>query len=259
MNLWVANIGQIASFDSMVPMVPFMLNGTYNPGQLQIVRELLTAPGPDFDTAVFTGNLADYTFKVNGIDIVGAPLNTVAGDIVTVTDSVTARDGSDRLTNIERLQFADQSVVLSGLNAAPVGALMLSDFTPAVGQVLTVSSANVSDANNTATGGAITGGMSYFWQAELAVGTGIFSNIIRINEGGQSVRAEGQSFTVTPDLNGLALRVMAIYKDANNVLETVFSTPTALVAPNAAHRAGLAASESAGGQGAGEGELEDDV
>ena len=32
---------EIASFDSMAPMVPLMLDGTYNPGQLKIVREIL--------------------------------------------------------------------------------------------------------------------------------------------------------------------------------------------------------------------------
>ena len=55
----------IASFDRMQDMVPFMLNGTYNPGQLKAVREILYADGPDFDTARFTGNLADYTIDID--------------------------------------------------------------------------------------------------------------------------------------------------------------------------------------------------
>ena len=46
----------IASFDRMQDMVPFMLDGTYNPGQLKAVREILYATGPDFDTAVLTGS-----------------------------------------------------------------------------------------------------------------------------------------------------------------------------------------------------------
>ena len=44
----------------MTPMIPFMLDRTYNPGQLVIVREIKYSTSPDFDTAVFTGNLADY-------------------------------------------------------------------------------------------------------------------------------------------------------------------------------------------------------
>ena len=58
---------EIASFDSMAPMIPLMPAGTYNPGQLVAVREIMpgtaNAPGraDNFDTAVFQGNLADYT------------------------------------------------------------------------------------------------------------------------------------------------------------------------------------------------------
>ena len=36
---------EIASFDSMQDMVPLMLDGTYNPGQLKAVREILYADG----------------------------------------------------------------------------------------------------------------------------------------------------------------------------------------------------------------------
>ncbi|WP_202984840.1 hypothetical protein, partial [Klebsiella pneumoniae] len=32
---------EIASFDSMADMIPFMLDRTYNPGQLKAVREIL--------------------------------------------------------------------------------------------------------------------------------------------------------------------------------------------------------------------------
>ena len=32
---------EIASFDSMAQMIPLMLNGTYNPGQLVAVREIM--------------------------------------------------------------------------------------------------------------------------------------------------------------------------------------------------------------------------
>ena len=56
---------EIASFDRMQDMVPLMLDGTYNPGQLKAIREILYADGPDFDTARFTGNLADYTIDID--------------------------------------------------------------------------------------------------------------------------------------------------------------------------------------------------
>ena len=44
------------------------------------------------------------------------------------------------------------------------------------------------------------------------------------------MRATGPTFTPGDAVVGLALRVRAVYKDANGVLETVFSAPTAPVA-----------------------------
>ena len=159
---------EIASFNSMADMIPQMLNGTYNPGQLVAVREIKdgtpNAPGraDNFDTAVFSGNRADYTVTVNNN---GTPGN-FSDDIVTVADVDPARDGTDRLTHIERLQFADQNLVLvPGLNAEPVGAPTISDTTPTQGQLLSVSFAGVTDADNPG-GGAITGSVSYYWQFE---------------------------------------------------------------------------------------------
>ncbi|MFZ6049903.1 peroxidase family protein [Pseudomonas sp. CR3202] len=230
---------EIASFDSMTPLIPLMLNGTYNPGQLQIVREILTATAPAFDTALYSGNFADYTVLRN------------ADGTVTVTDTVAGRDGIDTLSNIERLQFADQAIVLGGSNSAPAGSLRIDDPTPAVGQLLTVSAADVTDADNTATGGAIVGPISYFWQFEARPGSGVFEDITFF-AAGEVARAEGTTAIVgselrvappatligaapvTPELvvaTGLSLRVRAVYRDQNGVLEEVFSAPTAPIAP----------------------------
>jgi hypothetical protein len=112
-----------------------MLNGTYNPGQLVAVREINAGVG-GFDTAVFSGNEADYAVSINNN---GTPGN-VSDDIVTVADSVIARDGTDRLTHIERLQFADGTrVLVPGLNNEPTGLPTISDTTPTQGQLLNVS------------------------------------------------------------------------------------------------------------------------
>ena len=99
-------------------------------------------------------------------------------DVLTVIDNVLDRDGTDRLTHIERLQFADQTLVLApGLNNEPVGLLAISDTTPTEGQTLTVSIAGVSDADNP--GGTITGPVSYVWQVERdpVNAPGIFEDI----------------------------------------------------------------------------------
>ncbi|VVQ13364.1 hypothetical protein PS938_03912 [Pseudomonas fluorescens] len=213
---------EIATFDSMGPMVQAMLNGTYNPGQLVIVREILTGTD-DFDTAVFTGNASEYTV-------------TVDGNAVIVTDLVAGRDGVDRLTGIERLQFADQaqaSGVGTATNSAPVGRLAILDATtgarvdaPVAGQLLRVSSQTVRDANNQGVAnvtGAITGPVSYYWQVENVPGSGIFEDITFI-AAGEASRATGASYLVADDVAGLNIRVRAVYQDANGTLEIVDSS-----------------------------------
>ena len=158
---------ELASFDSMEPLIPFMLNGTYNPGQLQIVREILyatdvpPAEGPNFDTAKFSGALfvddgtgtlvQQYEIRINGdlktLDPDGPnSFDILATDIVTVTDLV-GGDGIDTLKHIERLSFADQTIVLvPGANSEPVGGPTIVG-TPTEDQPLTVSIAGVTDAD----------------------------------------------------------------------------------------------------------------
>ena len=57
----------------------------------------------DRDTAVFSGNRADYTFTYD----------TTTGQLA-VQDNVAGRDGTDTLFAIEQLQFADQTVIEFG-------------------------------------------------------------------------------------------------------------------------------------------------
>ncbi|NQD94099.1 heme peroxidase, partial [Pseudomonas sp. CrR25] len=204
---------EIATYDSMRPLVPLMLSGFYNPGQLQIVREILPGSGGfNFDTAEFSGLLSDYTVVETG------PGNYM------VIDNV-GTDGIDRLSGIERLQFNDQSLVLvDGLNAEAVGLASINDSTPEVGSLLVAGVEGVTDADNPGLG-AVTGPVSYYWQADFD-GAGVFEDII-VTTGVGTEFATGKSYRVTEDLAGLALRVKAVYKDANGVLETVFSAVTA--------------------------------
>ena len=53
------------------------------------------------------GTAATTTITIND----GGTPDDFSDDVVTVTDSVLGRDGTDRLTHIERLQFADLSTV----------------------------------------------------------------------------------------------------------------------------------------------------
>src|SRR6185503_15855925 len=217
--------------------------------------------GFSYDTAAFSGNLADYTIIINDN---GTPLD-FSDDVVTVTDSVLDRDGTDRLVHVERLQFADQSFVLvPGLNEEPVGLLTVLDAatntpdnSPTEGQLLRVSIAGVTDADNvspTNPTGAITGTVSYVWQAELRPGSGVFEDIIDLPAGDLAFQsANGTTFRVTPDLAGLSIRVRAVFVDDDGVPEIVFSAPTAPVidVPNAppTNPAALGPEITAGGEG----------
>ena len=92
-------------------MTGVVLSRQVDPGQIVIVRELLSDPAADdVDTAVFSDVGANYT-------ITRADDGTVT---VAHLDGLGA-DGIDTLRNVERLQFADS--VLPGVvtNAAPPG------------------------------------------------------------------------------------------------------------------------------------------
>ncbi len=73
-----------------------VFDGIVDPGNIVIVRELLSTPGAaDVDTAVFSGPRADYD------------LATVGGRLVVTHARGTLADGVDTLSGIERLQFTD--------------------------------------------------------------------------------------------------------------------------------------------------------
>ena len=92
--------------DSLNEISARLLAGTINPGQLQIVREILhTNNATDVDTAVFNSVFSDYTITNNADGSVQVTDNRAAGTL--------GHDGSDRLNNIERLQFTDRTVALT--------------------------------------------------------------------------------------------------------------------------------------------------
>ncbi|MGV5524927.1 peroxidase family protein [Pseudomonas sp. XP1] len=231
---------EIASFDSMVDMIPFMLDRTYNPGQLKAVREILpgtSTGGAAFDTAVFSGVQSEYTVTQN----TKGTLDT-SDDVWTVTDNVAGRDGVDTLLHIERLQFADsQRVLVEGVNAQPVGSPAITDGNGGaitVGDLLTVNVAGVRDADNISAGNPLgtlaDRSVSYYWQFEATPGSGVFEDIILLPAGDLAFQsADGTSFKVSPDLAGLSLRVKAIYQDAHGTTEVLFSQPTTVVQPGA--------------------------
>ncbi|HEY8611024.1 MAG TPA: calcium-binding protein, partial [Roseomonas sp.] len=83
-----------------------MLNGTLNPGQLKIIREIVNGNvAGDIDTAVYSGTPGAYTFTRN------------ADRSVTVVGTDTGAAG-DMLRNIERIRFVDP---ITGATTADFG------------------------------------------------------------------------------------------------------------------------------------------
>ena len=126
---------EIESHNSMTTLDTKMFSGQINPGQLQIVREILSADGTnDIDTAVFSGDFAEYTL---GTDAFGRLTVSHTGG--------TQVDGTDTIINMERLQFLDQFVSL--INVAATGEPAVNDTTPTEGQVLTATVGTITDGN----------------------------------------------------------------------------------------------------------------
>ncbi len=159
---------------------------------------------------------------------------TISQASVRVTHSVNGvagLDGVDVVRNAERLEFADTIVVLNA-NVPNNGAqnpLTISDVTPTENQSLTVSADGVIDPDNVTLAnptGEILGPVTFYWQAQGVDGT--FSDIL-INDGVTTRPATGTTFTPGDLQAGFALRVRAMYTDANGIVETVFSAPTAQV------------------------------
>lgn len=223
-----------------------MLDRTLNPGQLSIVREILYDQNPDddTDTAIFQGTLAEYEIeglvtdgvnnsgniiqqahdvdgdgwiKVRDMDdgAVGATIVGPDGQPLTLRSRSALTDDTDLVRNIERLQFADKTLVI--VNKPPMGSPLLSDATPTEGEQLTVDMSSITDLDGL-------GPFSYQWQQ--SINGGLWTDI-----GG----ATDATFTPrdAPDLAygaqaGMLLRVKVGYLDGGGTMESVFSAATGL-------------------------------
>jgi Ca2+-binding RTX toxin-like protein len=149
--------------------------GTVKPGQIVIVREMLSTPASaDVDTAVFSGASTEYDVTSNA-----------AGVTVAHTGGL-ATDGTDRLRGVERLQFTDETVTIAtpaapGIGTATAGNAQAvvtwsppaSDGSPAVtGYEITATPTTgtpivrtgFSEAATSATFTGLTNGTSYTFQ-----------------------------------------------------------------------------------------------
>ncbi|MBP0463003.1 hypothetical protein J5Y09_03700 [Roseomonas sp. PWR1] len=178
--------------DSLTQIQAALLSGAINPGQMSIVRSIKYAlpftvdPTRAIDTAVYTGNRADYDFSVNA-----------DGSWTVAHTRGTQTDGTDRLLHIERLQFAD------GAWAPPNATLTLSDLTPTATRMLTATLVEPD---------GFQGGIAPTIVWETRIGNGAWTQV-----------GNGATFTPTVAMGEAAafIRATATYVDAVGATETV--------------------------------------
>ncbi|OUS28812.1 hypothetical protein A9Q98_07250 [Thalassotalea sp. 42_200_T64] len=217
-------------FTGMQALFVDVFSGLINPGDISISRVISDQDltNSDTDSVIYSGNRVNY--------LIGSP---TPDGFIRVTDQrpiavnpLPGDDGSDRLRNIERLVFADQTVVLSlgeagsaGANNALATGVPTVTGTPTVGSVLTASTAGINDTDNTSAGGAVDpAAVDWTWEVELEDGSGLFEPIVQI-EGGDPFEVHGDTFTVTVNEAGLRIRVVAIFMDEAGAFEIVRSLP----------------------------------
>ncbi|MEQ1613139.1 MAG: peroxidase family protein, partial [Hyphomicrobiaceae bacterium] len=227
--------------DGLAEIQSRMFTGEIRVGQLEIQRSLKdTSADADVDVAEFSGLLADYAIEGYNAQS-GVATDTDGDGFISVThltrdaagvvvDGVLGIDGVDRLNNVERVLFADGTLKI-GLHEnriaegrASVSGLAL-DGIAVTGQVLTASLAGVVDTDG------IAGPVEYIWQVELVPGTGLYTTLTTI-VGDELAPVKGETFTVTAAEAGLAIRVLARFKDADGAVETVYSNVEAGGNPN---------------------------
>ena len=125
-----------------------MISGAINPSQLEIVREILHSGGFNYDTAVFRDVRANYT------------VSTAEDGTTTVTHNVAGGDGirpphRHRAAAVRRRSRSTFPAEAATRARRASSAILDADGnpagTPVTGQLLRVSAAGVTDANNTAT------------------------------------------------------------------------------------------------------------
>jgi len=102
--------------DSLAEIQARMLTGEINPGWLEIVRRIEWAdPAGDIDTAVYRDVRANYSISLNADGSYTVEHLVVAGGGGGGGGGNVIVDGTDRVRNVERLQFADQTVELDAV------------------------------------------------------------------------------------------------------------------------------------------------
>jgi Ca2+-binding RTX toxin-like protein len=193
--------GAFLLVDTLQSLKTDVFAGRIKPGDITYVRSIVTTSSAGIDTAVFSGNRAEYTVtNVNGL--------------VTVTHTTpgVVDDGTDTLRNIERLQFADATINTG--NNTPTGAPVLTQLRPQEAEPLSVLNGTIADAD-----GIVNGSITVQWQ-QAASAAGPFANI---------PGATTRPFTPTQAQVGQVLRAILSFTDGDGHSESVPSAASGIV------------------------------
>ena len=196
--------------------------GLVDPGNIVIVREILTPTVPasdcaavapvNCDTALFTGPRADYDITVVGDAMIvdharGAGAGGGGGGGGGGGDN-----GTDTVRNVERFQFADQTVSLGVPGVPTIGTAVagsgfaIVNFTPPTGTVLpAISSFTINVRTGTTVVSTITGvpPTATSWLVGLTNGTAYNFTVAAVNAvgtGGHSTPSNVVTPSATPPL-----------------------------------------------------------
>ena len=202
----VAKTGNFGPGTAGMTLQQAVFAGKVDPGNLKIKRAIITPPvvASDVDTARFSDVLANYTLS---------PIPGPDHKVIVSHLAGAGIDGTDTVTNIERLQFADQTVNVGAFFDTPAsGVVTISSTTPTEGVALTADASGIIDPD-----GFNPASVALTWQAETTPGS--FVDV-----------GTGSTFTPTNAEVGFALRVVASFTDNFGVFESVISDPTGPVA-----------------------------
>ncbi|HCO54869.1 MAG TPA: heme peroxidase [Pelagibacterium sp.] len=197
------------------------------PSQLEAKREILDGGQQgDIDTAVYWDVLENYEITRNDDgSITVNHVEQTAGAIDPASGRNLEAEGTDRLFNIEQLRFADGTFTIDQLlpppNSPATGLPVISDTTPTEGQVLTVDTSSIADANGL-------GALSYQWQVSDDGGTS-WQNISAVVGGTSAQFAPNNGLFGLGGQVGDILRVQVSFTDALGNPEVLVSQATAVV------------------------------
>jgi len=205
---WRPAGGPIERRESLAPFAARIFNGTINPGDLHMVREIVEGDEAEevVNTAIYSGDLEEYTVVENRVN------NVPDGTWTVSHDGGAGEDGIDVLRNIQLLRFADEELMLEEFANTPATGTVTFSGDPAMGAPLTATP-EIDDPDGTDDATLV-----YTWQTST--------------DGGLTwgpIATATDSDTYTPDASvtvGSLLRVIITFTDDAGVLEQVISDPT---------------------------------